>query len=220
MLAFLSVLMVLALGYAYFVEGMFTAFLMCCNVFISGLVAFDFWEPIADQLEPSFRDTFLQGYEDAFALVLLFTVTLGALRLLTNNLSNTRIEFDERAQGIGGAILGLLTGYLTAGFLACVLQTMPFRTTFLGFDGRYDTQQSGLRRVLPPDRAWLALMHYAGAHSFSTGDNEPTFDQSGTFELRYARYRRYAEDAGPRVYGGELDQEMRARPSGTNAFAP
>ena len=77
MLAFLTLLMVLALGYAYFVEGIFTGFLMCCNVFISGLVAFDFWEPIADQLEPSFRGTFLQGYEDALALVLLFTVTLG-----------------------------------------------------------------------------------------------------------------------------------------------
>ena len=161
MLAFLTLLMVLALGYAYFVEGIFTGFLMCCNVFISGLVAFDFWEPIADQLEPSFRGTFLQGYEDALALVLLFTVTLGALRVLTNNLSNSRIEFDERAQGIGGAILGIMTGYLTAGFLSCVLQTMPFRTTFLGFDGRYDPQQSGLHRILPPDRAWLALMHYA-----------------------------------------------------------
>jgi Colicin V production protein len=220
MLAFISILMVLALGYAYFVEGIFTAFLMCCNVFISGLVAFDFWEPIADQLEPSFRDTFLQGYEDAFALVLLFSATLGALRVLTNNLSNTRIEFDERAQGIGGAILGIMTGYLTAGFLSCVLQTMPFRTTFLGFDGRYDPQQSGLRRILPPDRAWLALMHYAGAHAFSTGDNEPTFDQSGTFELRYARYRRYPEDGAPRAYGGELEQEMRARPSTSNSFSP
>ena len=142
------------------------------------------------------------------------------LRVLTKICRTLESSSTSGAQGIGGAILGIMTGYLTAGFLSCVLQTMPFRTTFLGFDGRYDPQQSGLRRILPPDRAWLALMHYAGAHAFSTGDNEPTFDQSGTFELRYARYRRYPEDGAPRAYGGELDQEMHARPSTSNAFSP
>jgi hypothetical protein len=220
MLAFLTILMVLALGYAYLVEGIFTAFLMCCNVMASGLVAFNFWEPMADQLESMFRGTFLQGYEDALSLVLIFTITLGLLRVITNNLANTRIEFDERAQGIGGAIFGLATGYLTAGFLACVLQTMPFQVNFMNFDARYDAQQGGLRRILPPDRVWLAVLHYAGARSFSTGENEPTFDQSGTFELRYARYRRLTEDGKVQTYGGELDQELRARPSSGGAISP
>jgi hypothetical protein len=220
MLAFLSVLMVLALGYAYLVEGIFTAFLMCCNVTASGLVAFNFWEPVANQMESMFRGTFLQGYEDALSLVLLFTATLGALRVITNNLTNTRIEFDERVQGIGGAIFGMATGYLTAGFLACVLQTMPFQLNFMGFDARYDSQQGSMRRVLPSDRVWLAMMHYAGARPFSTGEYEPTFDQSGTFELRYARYRRFTDDGGPRAYGGELEQEMRARPSSASASSP
>src|SRR6516165_4556656 len=132
MLGFLSVLMMLALGYAYLVEGVFTAFLMCCNVVGAGLVAFNFWEPLADQLEPMFRGTFLAGYEDAISLVLLFSATLGLLRVVTNNLANTRIEFDERFQFIGGALFGMATGYPTAGFLECVLQTMPFHQHFLG----------------------------------------------------------------------------------------
>jgi hypothetical protein len=212
MLGFLSVLMVLALGYAYLVEGVFTAFLMCCNVIGAGLVAFNFWEPLADLLEPSFRGTFLGGYEDGLSLVLLFSVTLAFLRLLTNNLANTRIEFDERVQTVGGAFFGVVTGYLTAGFLVCVLQTMPFHQKFLGFDAKFDPQQAGLRRVLPPDRVWLAMMSRASLVAFSNGDENPTFDQSGSFEARYARYRRYTDEGGPQSYSGELDQELRARP--------
>ena len=213
MLGFLSVLMMLALGYAYLVEGVFTAFLMCCNVVGAGLVAFNLWEPLADQLEPMFRGTFLAGYEDAISLVLLFSATLGLLRVVTNNLANTRIEFDERFQFIGGALFGMATGYLTAGFLVCVLQTMPFHQHFMGFDAGYDREQSGIRRILPPDRVWLALMHRAGTIAFSGGENNPTFDQAGTFEARYARFRRYKDDGSVTPYSGEFEQELRATPS-------
>ena len=79
--------------------------------------------------------------------------------------------------------------------------------------------EGDMRRLLPPDRVWLALMHYAGANGFArSADNEaadspfdryPTFDRSGTFELRYWRYRRYSDKEGPMPYHGELDQELK-----------
>jgi len=58
------------------------------------------------------------------------------------------------------------------------------------------------RHFLPPDRVWLALMNRAGRVTFSQtpedvfgveGPVYPTFDQNGTFEIRYARHRRYTE---------------------------
>src|SRR5947209_13108531 len=115
MLGFCTIVIMLAIGYAYLTEGMFTGFLMCVNVLIAGLVAFNFWEPLAAAMASGFQGGFLAGYEDMLALAVLFCGTLGALRTLTNNLTNTRIEFHEALQAAGGAFFGMLTGYLTAG---------------------------------------------------------------------------------------------------------
>jgi hypothetical protein len=68
-------------------------------------------------------------------------------------------------------------------------------------------------------------MHRAGAYALSN-DEDPkttgkeasgdryvhkyvTFDKYGTFEQRYARYRRYNDSRDASKYSGELDQELR-----------
>src|SRR6266852_4062581 len=63
LLGFLTIAITLALAYAYYREGLFTAFTMFCNVFLGGLIAFNFWEPLAALLEPILAGTFLRGYE-------------------------------------------------------------------------------------------------------------------------------------------------------------
>jgi hypothetical protein len=210
----------LLVGYAYLREGMFTAFSMCCNVFLSGLVAFNFWEPLATSLEPTLSGTPLQGYEDAFFLMLLFSFTLGVLRVTTNSLSRTHVRFPTGLQQSGGAVFGLLTGYLLSGFLICTLQTLPWSQSFMGFNPRLEPGSS-IRRILPPDRVWLALMRRAGGYAFlndedpKTAGKQPegdtyifkaaTFDKYGTFEQRYARYRRYKDGGETGKYSGEFD---------------
>ncbi len=91
----------------------------------------------------------------------------------------------------GSALCGLTCGYLTAGFLLCVLQTMPFNRNFMGFEAKVNPEASGaaFRHVLPPDRVWLALMHRASLASLWEEDS-PAFDADGSFEERYQRYRR------------------------------
>jgi hypothetical protein len=171
-------------------EGLLTAVTRFVNVLAAGLVAFSFWEPLADLLEPR-----CAGYEDGLCLMGLFALTLGALRLLTHFLAPQELDYPPALQRGGGAVFGLATGYLAAGFLLCVLQTLPWSEHFLFFDpGR----QGVVRAVLPPDRAWLALVQRTGADPFAD-----------TFELRYARYRRAPPGGdGPRPYRGELDQEL------------
>jgi hypothetical protein len=212
MLAILSILIMLALGYAYLVEGLFTGFLMFCNVFLAGLIAFNFWEPLANQMDMLFLGSFLHGYEDWIALTGIFCLSLGLLRTLTHSLDNTLIEFDEHLQKAGGAIFGLVTGYLVAGFLICVLQTLPWHEKFLLFEPRLDPNQGPLGRVFPPDRVWLALMYRAGAEPFTNSEGLETFDQAGNFELRYQRHRRYNESRDPLPYTGEFDRELRRIP--------
>jgi hypothetical protein len=220
MLQFLTLIIMAAIGYAYLREGLFTAFVMCCNVMLAGLVAFNFWEPLADLLDPTFAPSVLHGFEDAVCLILLFSVTLGGLRSVTNLLSRTQVRFPVGLQQGGGAVFGLLTGYLVTGFLTCVLQTLPWHVNFMYFNHRLDAGGESLRHILPGDRVWLALMHRAGAYTFANADDMKTagkdapadryvqkyltFDKFGTFEQRYARYRRYNDNGEPTKYSGEF----------------
>lgn len=212
MLIVFTLLIMLGGAYLYYREGVFTAFCMCVNVLVAGLVSFNFWEPIANLFERGFA-----GYTDLLVMVPLFCLTLGGLRLLTNHLARGRIEYPLPLQQVGGAAVGLLIGYLVSGFLICVFQTLPWHASFMGFAPR--AKDEGLvRRYLPPDRTWLSLMRYAGAGPFSWGrvsdpisdspyDVYDTFDRDGTFELRYLRYRRYGDSRRALPYQGELEPE-------------
>lgn len=212
MLAFLTILIMVAVGYAYLVEGLLTAFLMFCNVVGAGLITFNFYEPVADLVD-------CWGYEDALAMVAIFGLSLGALRTMTNNLANTLVEYYEPVQRAGGAIFGLATGYLVSGFLICVLQTLPWHEQFLGFNPTLEADERGARHYLPPDRIWLAMMHKAGATSFSRGDY-PTFDQGASFEPRYARLRRYTDKREALPNGGEFEDQLRPLITGSSGAAP
>lgn len=194
-----SILTLVIMGvvvYAFLQEGLLTALTTAVNVFLAGLIAFAFWEPLAGLLGPMFAGSFLEGYEDAISLIVLFAVALGLLRLAVNNLANAHLEYHPLLRQGGTVLFGLLTGYLASGFLLCVLQTLPWHVHFLQFDYRVQENGGGAKapRVLPPDHAWLALMRGA----------MPDFDPDGTFELRYARYRRYDDNRDAMPYKGEF----------------
>jgi hypothetical protein len=223
--------MMIAVGYAYFREGIFTAAIMFINTFLAGLIAFNFWEPLSRLVYDSV--TFLQGYEDFLCLIGIFVVVLGILRGVTNVLCSRVLEYPILMHQIGGIFFGVATGYLASGFFVCALQTLPWHENFMGFDPRYDPTGQGLRRVIPADRLWLALMHRAGAFAFATQSDDQrfdsenasvferaylrhyTFDKFATFEMRYARYRRYGDKRNPEPYQGQLAEEL-AGPVGTN----
>ncbi len=188
MLEFLTIIVMGLLAYAYLVEGTFTAFVMCCNVMFAGIIAFNFWEPLASLLEPGMGG---YGYEDFLCLIVIFTLALGALRTITNLLCPTEVEFPPQIQRPGGALFGLLTGYLVCGFLVCALQTLPWHENFMHFKYYADPNAEAARRFLPPDRVWLSTMHRLGVGPLATGGE--TFDKNGDFEMRYARHRRYLD---------------------------
>lgn len=199
-----TLIVMLIVSYAFMVEGIFGAFTMFVNVIIAGLVAFNFWEPLAGYLEPNVFDTVLQGYEDALSLTAIFWLVLVLLRVATTQFAPAEIEVHPAAQRGGGALFGMLTGYLVSGFLLCVFQTLPWQVRFLSFEPDYQAEQV-TRSYIPSDRVWLAMMSRAGSHGFA-GDDE-TFDPQGTFELRYARYRR-VDKSHPLPYYGEFDRDV------------
>src|SRR5260370_8335591 len=93
MLTFLTIVTMLILAYLFLIQGLATAFTMFCNVFLAGLIAFNFWEPLADLLDPPLSRSFFAGYEDAICLTALFAVSFALLRLATNTLSTPLINF-------------------------------------------------------------------------------------------------------------------------------
>src|SRR5712692_3221852 len=212
MLTFLIILIMLLLGYVFMIQGLATAFTMFCNVFLAGLIAFNFWEPLADLLDPPLSRSFFAGYEDAICLTALFGVSFALLRLATNTLSRAVIDFHPLAQRAGGAFFGLATGYLLAGFLVCIFQTLPCHENFAGYVPDWQAHQSGLENLIPPGRVWLALMHRAGQGAFGRPSHS-TFDPEATFVIRYARFRRYGDQRNPLPYSGEFDLELHPTPT-------
>src|SRR5262245_39013836 len=192
MIVVLTFVVMIAVGYAAIREGVLTALCTLINVVLAGVVTFNFFEPLATQLDGMFQNSAVSGYEDALSMFALFCLSLGGLRVVTNNLANQELDLPARLQQVLSVLVALVTGYLVAGFLVCMLQTLPLTEKFLGFEREVDPQMGGLRRMLPPDRVWLGMMHRMGAGPLSWEGNT-TFDPEGTFELRYARYRRIKE---------------------------
>jgi hypothetical protein len=205
-LGLLTVLVMAILAYAFWREGPLTAFAMCCNVLVAGLLAFNLFEPIADLLEPAFADNFMAGTEDGLALMLVFWPALMLFRWMTNSLASTHMEYPAVLYRGGAVFFGLVAGYLVSGFLLCAFQTLPFQQDFLGFTPYVRGESSGARRVLPPDLVWLAMMQRLSRGPLSTGgeDGPTVFDKNGNYELRYARYRRLDESGKTRPIKNEL----------------
>jgi hypothetical protein len=180
------------LAYYHWREGLFNAACLLACVFLSGLFAFNFFEPLAGWLESWINNSPLQGYEDFIALVLLFAVGLGLLRAATNAINNNEIEYLPMLNQIGGGVLALITGYLLSGFLICAMETLPWSQHFLGFEP-YSESEMKTRSLVPPDRLWLALMHRAGSAALSRGEGSRTFDPEGTFENNYFYNRRHGD---------------------------
>jgi Colicin V production protein len=206
-LGFITIVVMGIVAYAFWREGPLTAFAACVNVLISGLLAFSFWEPIADVLDPAFNETFAAGIEDGVSMMIVFVPSLMLLRWATNSLASTNLEYPPILFRAGGVAGGLLAGYLLSGFLVCVIQTLPLARDFMTFEPYEPGKSPVLRKVLPPDTVWLAMMHRLSGAGLSGGDDR--FDAHSNFELRYSRFRRfYFDDKGEQKvdpYRGELD---------------
>ncbi len=207
-----TIVCILAVGWTQYRNGLFTSVAMLMMVFLSGLIAFGFWEPLTNMLELAFQQNLrvFAGCEDFLVLALLFGGSLWLQRFAYQYLAPEMIDEHGTLQHLGAGVVGLLTGYFLSGFLICALQTLPLDERFLDFEPR--TANEGLRSVLPPDRLWLNLMRQASAGSFrwkEDAEGQPiTFDRDATFELRYLRYRRTTESRPAMPYLGEFDREI------------
>ena len=213
MLLFTTFLLMLIVSYAFYQEGLFVAFCNFVNILLAFVFVVGFYEPSAEFLEIHLKDSILDGFEDAIAMVGIFLVSFGALKIIALQLAPSEISYQPLVHNLGGAMIGLFAGYFISGFLWCVMQTLPWQEKFMGFDPRSTKKIASsvflrpdrvwLAAILRPDRVWLASMRKVSKGAFKTNK---IFDYSASFEVRYQRYRRVS--AGrviPQIYLGDID---------------
>lgn len=143
-------------------------------VLISGLLAMNFFEPVAGFLDGMLGS--YRNYSDVIALVGLFTALIFGLRLGTEHLCPTFIQLPSAADQAGRWVFAALTGYLTMAVLLTSLHTAPFPREFMGFK-----PERANFFGMAPDRQWLGFMQYVTEKSFA----KQIYKDPNTKELIY-----------------------------------
>ena len=135
-------------------EGIWGAAHTFLCVLLAGLLAMNFFEPLANILD-GLLGLAWKNYSDIVALVGLFTGFIFALRLGAEQLSPTFIQVNPTFDQVGRWVFGVLTGYLTMAILLTALHTAPLPREFLGFKAERANFFG-----MAPDRQWLGFVQY------------------------------------------------------------
>jgi len=158
-------------------EGAWGATLNLFCVLFAGLLAMNFFEPLAEVLQasvplgPDWRNRW-----DFIALMLLFIglvflFRFGTEQLMPNAIETHAIVFD----GVRW-VAGAATGYLTMAILLTALHTTNLPRTFAGFE----PERNNFLGMAAPDRQWLGFVQYVTEHAYRNGPNGPVFDGTNT----------------------------------------
>jgi hypothetical protein len=200
----LLLLVILAIvTYCVASEGPWGAATTFIAVILAGLLAMNFFEPVAAMFPQTME---WQTRADIIALLGLFALFVTGLRMAAEYLMPTQLEVNPLVYDGGRWGFGLLTGYVTAAILLTSFHTAPLSRDFLGFksQGNNFFSLGGVENA--PDRQWLAFTQYVSENIFTTGN---VFDKSefsryrgkptetwSSFPIRYAdRRERYASGA-------------------------
>jgi hypothetical protein len=211
MIDLLLIVVIAAVTWCVASEGPWGAASTFVSVILAGLLAMNFFEPLASMFPASLE---WQNRADVIALLGLFAAFVTGLRYALDYLMPTRIEVQPMAYDGARWGLGAATGYVTAAILLTALHTAPLPREFLGFRA----ERANLFDTVAPDRQWLAFTQHASEHIFTTGNvfDGPRFEKypgSGvsswsSFPIRYAERReKYAS-------GGAVSTASNAPPSG------
>jgi hypothetical protein len=203
----LSVLvLVLGMMYALASEGLWGAALMFLNALFAGLIAFNFYEPLADLLASNVSA--LSGFADTLVLLLLFSIALLIFRLATDSLGPTMVRFPTPLYHAGRWLFGFLGACVTTSILLLAFHTAPVHKKM--FYGQYNYDRK------PPfglalDWNWLGFFQYETGYVFTrVGPGDPpatdpfgefgtarAFDVRGSWLIDHQNARPYGEGFVP-----------------------
>lgn len=187
-------------------EGAWGAGITFLCVLFAGLLAMNYFEPVAVMLE-GMLPAEARNYTDLLALMGLFILFTFLGRLATDSIAPSDIEYDARVYQAGRWLFALGTGYVTMAFLLTALHTAPLPREFIGFK----PERKNLFDVAAPDRQWLGFTQHVSEKILGTGNvfdgtyaSYPETDQKiwPSFAMRYATRRDDIASPRPGVSAG------------------
>ena len=188
-------------------EGAWGAGIVFLSTLLAGLLAMNFFEPLAVTLAQSIPTA--AAYCDFIALAGLFAALVFGLRTASEYLMPTYAEVHGVVHNIVRWLLAATTAYTVVAILMTSLHTAPLPRSFLGFDPG-PTRKTFFG--LGPDIQWLALTQYISERSLGAGrpfdavtaeriEGDPSSATTlSSFPIRYAMRRSQLMTGG--VVGG------------------
>ncbi len=205
---FLVLALTLGLAYALTSEGLWGAALMFFNVVFGGLVAFNFYEPLAALID---KTGIGWGFSDTLSMLGIFCAATGILRMTTETIAPSMVRFPPAVYHAGRLIFGLAGAAVTMAIVLLAFHAAPVHKKILNVI-RYDTK--------PPfgmgfDHQWLGFFqHSTGAifAQYGQGQRDPFMEYGhGAGGQRYA-----VKVFDPRAEWLIIHEE--ARPYGTGSI--
>jgi hypothetical protein len=209
----LLIAIILGLTYALTSEGLWGAALMFFNVVFAGMIAFNFYEPLAALID---KTGIGWGFSDTLCLLVLFCVSVVALRLTTETLGPAMVRFPTPIYHAGRLIFGLAGATVTVAILLLAFECAPVhKKLFTAYE--YDAH--------PPfgiglDHQWLGFFQHetgdvftqynAGSpdpfHRYGHGQRIRLFDPRGEWLINHQNARPYGDEVVPRVEEESTDK--------------
>ncbi len=162
-------LAMLGLGFLGWKHGAYSAAILLSNVLFAGVLTFNFYEPLAATMGDAFGSG-ADPYLDTIVIALLFAIFLAVFRLFTGFLTPRDPAMHTWTKQIGGAVIGLVTGWLAAGIVICACLRLPWDEGFLNHP--HGVGLGG------PDQLWLDFVGHSTENIFDWPD-EKRFEGKG-----------------------------------------
>jgi len=203
---------------ALYTEGMWGNGVRLINVVTAGLLATNFFEPVADWLEGCSTNfatfTYLWDFLAFWGMFGLFMIIF---RLATDEISKVKVRFMKIVDRIGAVVFSAWIGWVMVCLTATSLHLAPLAREFL-FDSFHPEQRA--QSNYAPELKWLGFMQKQSRGAFCRTPGEEDFrvepawkeDRTRTFDPRSEFMPKYAtRRANLQAYNQE-HKAVRVRP--------
>jgi hypothetical protein len=200
-----------------FQDGIWGNCLRLVNVLFAGLLAMNFYEPVARFMtEPGKTADFLKyddlhtftAFWDFLAFWICFIFFAAILIAVTDQVSRVRVRFLQVAERAGGVILSLIIGWVMSGIVLTSLHLAPLGE--YPFLGCFQPQSSMFLGFLAPDREWLGFTRYQSKFGYCRPVSGFEFPDSGDQNFIDKHHKRRIEIE--RYVRGNNDHSLRVNP--------
>ncbi len=138
------------------------------NALIAGIVAFAFYETLANLLA-SYAAA-IAGWSQMICFLLLFILVLAILQTVTMQLSKEKMDLGLWPERVGRAVSGVILGYLITGYLlvALALAPLPNQYPYARFEPRNPNPAAPNKALFSPDGFVSGLFATISKGSFAS----------------------------------------------------